>query len=329
MATEESLLASIGIPTIQNNDLTADDLIERHHLFMDNGQSVDMNVLVSILGGTDAILQHYLSSNNTTPLTVNQLNDINDLLNNNNDIFKQDAHILRVSSGNTLLHQLFGERIATKTVHMMYSKPMVIAAGFLIAITMLLDVSFVIEMAMKYHQPLSVCLCVLDFVLIMYILLSILSVNKTILKYILQTFIFWFKILFAVKYGVCYIIYQQRKLEIYASNILFWILTVMFISWYALIDGINMPLRVKIGIGIMGSLYFLYISIVYWTFVITEPCFITINWSNSHSSQLDMREWASSAIRVVTIFMCKQAIYSIWDASKSTLIKKSVAIVWE
>ena len=103
---------------------------------------------------------------------------------------------------------------------------------------------------------------------------------------------------------------------------------IMMIAWYGLMDGIKLPLKMKMVVAIMGSMFFLYASF-YWTFIASEPCIVEVNWWNFYSSEYDMKEWTAGSVRVITIFMCKQTIYSIWKPTKSTLIKKSVVIQWD
>ena len=99
---------------------------------MNNGKSLDTNAFIEILGGTDVILQHYLSSNNLSPLTSKQLPEINHLLNLQQEITTPapieniPSPILTVSSENTLLHQLFGKQIGDKILKIMYSRFMMI-----------------------------------------------------------------------------------------------------------------------------------------------------------------------------------------------------------
>ena len=290
---------------------------------MENGQSIDLNQLAEILGGPDAILQHYLSSNISSSLTLNQLNDINDLITNNK---QQDWNTtLVISCNNSFLHHLLGDTPANKIVSIIYSKSMVIATGIATAILLsLVPLSFLTKTTRKDVLWMDITFCVISSIFTLLLLLSILSVNKTILNYILRTFIFYFKALYGIKYGICSAIYQYRKLN--SKLIVGQILTVVLIVWYALMDGINASIKTKIWFGIMGSIYFLFISFI-WT-IESEQCLISINWWGLYSTEFDMREWAASAVRVVTIFMVEQTAYSMWKPSKSTLIRRSVDIVW-
>ena len=327
MALEQPLIA-LPTQTIQNNDCTADDLTRNHQQFIDNGHSVDIDNLVEILGGPDAILQHYLSSNNLSPLTSHQLNQINNLItNNDNDDNKDESNSasLRVSAENTLFHQLLSKTTANKIISIIYSKPMVIAVSLTIVFWPLLAVLSTSESIRTYTMWIWF---VMLFAIISYLLLSILTVNVIILKRILQTFIFWFKTFYGIKCIVCISIVLFKKYWLSPANILGTVWTLLLIVWYALTDGIHMPLRAKMIIGIILSIYFLYVSF-YYTFVFNQQCLITINWWNYYSSTFDISEWTASAVRVVTIFIWKQTAYSIWKPSQSTLIKRSVQITWE
>ena len=335
MSLEQPLLPAAEMNThtssgIDRVGLTVDDVIQNHKLFMENGQLIDPNALIAILGGADAILQHYLSSDN---LTSHQLNDVNNLMHNRNTNDKSQTDpditsILTVSSKNTLLHQIFGDIAADKLVNILYSKSIAIAAVLSVLIVLLwflLETVYIITD--KYWMQISIWCTVIYSIWILYILVCISSVNKIIIRRISQTFIYWFKICFAIKAGICDLVYTRIIYDDYPSDISGAILNLMIISFFALLDGIHMSFKTKTFVGIMTSILFLWRSF-YWTFH-AEPCIIDINWFNIYSSQYDMREWTASAMRVVTIFICKQTIYSIWKPSQSTLIKKSIIIEWK
>ena len=60
--------------------VTIDDVNRRHESLMNNGGCIDSNKLIKILGGADAILKHYISTNELSPLSSEQLSSINELL---------------------------------------------------------------------------------------------------------------------------------------------------------------------------------------------------------------------------------------------------------
>ena len=333
MALEDSLLHDQSVPlsSIQTNPITAADVSRSHQLFMNNGKSLKVSKLLEILGGADAILQHYLSSDNLSPLTVDQSTDINELVVFNSNHDDDGCHpipILPALASDTFLHQMLGDSTANKIVNIIHSKPMVIAISFGIVINLILAYLLFYRVLSGISYILTdIVDCIIIMGLILYISTSTLSANKVILSGIMRTFIFWFKLFFAIKYRTCVIIYQWKIFgSIYGGAILGAILPMIVIAWYALFDAIQLPLRVKIGVGVLGSIYFLWASWG-WTFL-DEPCYITINWWGDYTSVLDMREWTASAARVVTIFICKQTIYSIWKPSESALLERSVQIAW-
>ena len=164
-------------------------------------------------------------------------------------------------------------------------------------------------------------------VLIICMMLAAFDVNKTVLKCILRTFIFWVEVLYGIKYLICSMIYRWKKWGIPPRIILWCGVTMVLLESFGLRDGINMPLRAKIIFGSVGTIYFIWMSF-YWTFLLNEPCIMYPNWWNSYASEYDMREWTASSVRVVTIFMCRQMIHCIWKLSYATLINKSMKIVW-
>ena len=47
--------------SINGNDVTTETVRKKHQMMMDKGDSINIHKLAEILGGSHAILQHYLS----------------------------------------------------------------------------------------------------------------------------------------------------------------------------------------------------------------------------------------------------------------------------
>ena len=331
MASQQPLLRSLQLPIIQDNTVTANTVIKNHQIFLENGNQINETELIAILGGADAILQHYLSSNNLSALTDHQLQDINQLFihpitHENDDINTNKLPVLSVDAHNTLLHQLLGKDTGNKVLKIVYNEWICAVVASNLVIGRVVDV--LLYMSDYLSQWVGLIIIYMNTgVVIMHMLISLLSVNKTILRYTSRTFIFWFKAFCAIKFGICLIIFNHKfnYSEYLVSNILASVELIMIISSFALIDGMKMPLKSKMLIGVIGSMYVSSVSLS-WTF--SKPCLITINWWKGTASQYDVTEGAASALRVLAIFMVKQTIYCVWRPLQSALIKRSITIEW-
>ena len=330
-ATRERLLSTplTEMSLCINDDINCLNMLVKHQLFQEEGKSMDSNKLIEILGGSDAILHHYLSSNNQSLLTQQQLNDINELLcndqdtNNDND---DNTPTLNVSFQDTLLHQYTGNKIANKLMSMLFSKPTVIVTGFFLIITIVISVLYwSVHLSIIPFSLVRGWSCTIMSLGIIYASLSFLLLNKTITRNILSTFMAWFKLFYIIRYCVCSSIYYWQDMPV--LNSIFCVSVFIAYLFYALIDGLWMPLNAKIAIGIITALVFAWMS-TYWTFFVSSKV-IRINLQNDYGFEFDVATLAASSMRVIAIFMVKQAIYSIWKPTKATMIKKSVQIVWK
>ena len=143
-----------------------------------------------------------------------------------------------------------------------------------------------------------------------------------------HSFEFYFKMFYIIQFAICYTIYWERtdwaNIPYYAMS---GVVNFVIMLWYALMDGLNMPMRVKIGIGIMVSAWFLWWS-YYLTFSYPTSYPVNIQFFDYYSWRFDLRQMTASSCRIVTVFIVKQTVCSLWSPSKATLIKQSAKIVW-
>ena len=59
----------IELSSIESPILDKDYLLNKHQSFVDAGNSLDTEKLIEILGGSDVVLKHFLSSNNLSTLS--------------------------------------------------------------------------------------------------------------------------------------------------------------------------------------------------------------------------------------------------------------------
>ena len=131
MSLQAPLLSPVQLTDLSNN-ITIKDLHRKHDRYISNGGSIPSDKLIEILGGTNAILKHYLSTDDTSPLTSEQLQEINGLFNTtNNTEFHEDfmmnaedveestnmdSPTIFVSHRKSFLHKINGD-IAAKIFH--------------------------------------------------------------------------------------------------------------------------------------------------------------------------------------------------------------------
>ena len=327
MTSGTPLLSTIELHQTDNNEITVDLVSNNHQLFMHKEKTMNANKLIEILGGTDAILQHYLSSkDSSSQLTTKQLHQINELLvNDTNTGIHGD--ILLASSENTFLHLIFGPKIGSTIRDIMYSRMMLFIIGLVLLtwfITVLLAATDIVTSVVTYnisHIIIYSVVGVFEFLLFW-------TLNRTTTKLILQTFEIYFKMIFFVEFWIfstiCYGEWAQINMTL---NTIYNIITCMGVLLFCLVDGLKMSFGVKATLSMLVVSLFT-LSSVYWSILYTTPSHRSIHLWNGYSFDLDAREWTANAIRILTIFAWKQTIYSIFKAPKSPVIMSSIKIQW-
>ena len=229
------------------------------------------------------------------------------------------APVLELIPEQTLFHRIV-PNMADRLLGIIFSKFMTILMGVLLA-----SVNSIMFW-LGFHKTITgtVGLIIVSTCLYLYWISLLLAMNTKTTKLILQTFEFWFKIFYAVRYGIFLIIRDGK-----CMNSLFYPYTyiippfiILMVLVLCLLDGLKLPLRVKIAILVISAVIFT-INALQWTFLAVDQCLINI-----FSYKLDMVESMKSSARIIAIFAWKQAIYSIFMEPKSSLIKKNVKIIW-
>ena len=301
--------------------VTISDLNENHQLLMKKGETIDAHKLIEILGGADKILKHYQSSNNLSHLQeINQFQTFQ----KQNDANIQSP-VLSISSQNSFLHEIFGIDIANKVTKFMYSRLvisiLVIEAVIWFTIHTLDELQLVPDYLEIYYIIYSLLFCIKVFI---YIILFLIAMNKIITKSILKTFEYHFKMFYGIRYIICGAIAWKGDIIDNFSYIRLFLILLAF----GLLDGLKLPLRVKATILIAVSTLWS-LTVFRLTFADNEPYIVSLNpWSNS-GLKVDLANWATSSLEIITIFAWKQTIFLLFRPKQSTLIKKSVIIVWQ
>ena len=218
MSLEDKLLKPVEL--IQLNDVESPTDIEQVHLnhqvLLENDLTTNNNVqkLVSIMGGMDNIFEHCLSIDNPLELNKIQLRQINKMFISihrtsklnlhpahkgtmegtfNEDMDEDITPVLNITICNTLLYDLFDSLWVDKIMNIIFDKFIICCLGLLLiafiawySLISFLDVSL-IDMTIKIGLFLM-------FIIVIYLILVLLTVNKHIAKTILRSFEFYFKV---------------------------------------------------------------------------------------------------------------------------------------
>eukprot|EP01084_Bolivina_argentea_P292788 503444_1 len=248
---ETLLLDKHQIELIPTTNINLENTRNNHRTLLDNNHdvSVKMQQLIHAMGGIDIVLSNYLSDKNPFPPTTNQLKQINDIfdsVNSQTKILKQTTDkkdsVLCVSVKDTLLNDITTESTATKIMNIIFGKGGYCLGFIIIFEIILLSISTIYS---KLHalRYIGTMLTIYDFckavLVIIYFIFALLSLNKTVVRKILKTFEFWFKLFYFMRYFICTDIYQLRtnitiQDAIYINMIL--VCWFLFIIFYSCID---------------------------------------------------------------------------------------------
>ncbi len=334
MATSVPLLSSLELKSNDtvNTSITRADVKQNHQMLIENEISINSNMdtIITILGGSDFVLQHFLSIENQSSLTTTQLHQINNILSllpikhNMENVTVTPDPILSVSSEHTPLHRCCMKHTVSKLWNILYGK--VLSTFFTLFLISHLVIYFYAVINNHYDFSPIWDIYYSFFVLLIgtYLSLTLLSLNTVIVKEILMTFEFWFKLLYFLRYWICVIISYKGFTLVNG----YYFCMVLGLIVFCLLDGLQVPFRVKASVLVIASLYATSIAINWTFFLPSAPYIYTLHLDKTHSFEIDIVSFGASSMRIVAIFMWKQTIYSMFRAPKSTLIKIPVEIRW-
>eukprot|EP01084_Bolivina_argentea_P093612 168346_1 len=331
--------------TIISNALTVQNVLTNHELILENGGNTETKTgaLIDILGGMDCILKYYLTNNDN--INSEQLNKINNILLSINKIQIDDSHtepmdtkeppLVYLSSHDTILHRWLCTAETADKIMKFYTGNIMTIFGTIIALTMLIDYCmtywFWNKLSYNIYQGLQVYSIVTVCIAIIYMLIAITNMNIKAVKHISNSFEAWFKLFYYIRGSVCWIIWQHRVhgngLQLYLINInLLFIGFMLTMFVYTFIDGFYVSMRYKRIASVVGAILF----------TAGTLSFMWAQMTNHHTKrsmeilglEIDILSWASSSMRVVTIFVWKQTIYSLLKPEKAIMIKRSVLLKW-
>ena len=198
----------VQLTHLNSGFVSRSDLFKIHQNLLSEGRSNELNTdqLVLALGGIDKILSKYLSIENNIDLSQKELNKIESIITNESTVSKDDNNnaILIFDSGNTFIRYLFPSAIANKITKFVYHK---ITLYLLIIISLFLSICslFVYNSHSKLMKPTWLVIgTIYSSFMSIYLILLISTMNAKAFKLSCKKFIFWFKIVAAVKWTICY-----------------------------------------------------------------------------------------------------------------------------
>ena len=333
MSLKQPLLPSVELSN-RIDIITMEDLNRQHEAYLNNGGCIQSNKLVEILGGADAVLSHYLSTNNLSSLTTLQLQKIDALLNHsdhhligNKENTKIESPILLASNTNTILHHIIKRDIADKVRQFIFNRitTAIVAIAWVIC-------ALISAVLVKYYQYSYYLLLFLCCLLLTHMFLLLLMLNKRITTLIAHTFEFWFKMVHLIRFiigdfliaGKCHHYDDVTGIGAYTWISVRSIAGMMIVLLFCLLlDGLKMPLRIKIAVLMLWSITYTIIA-VQFAFLTKETC--TVSFFNLFT--LDIVSLMGGSLRILAIFAWKQTFYSMFKAPKSAVIIKSVKVTW-
>ena len=349
MSLDAPLLTDVELKSVNGSEITIENVMNSHQVILNGNGSISDKTreIITILGGMDIVLTNYLSNIPQNEISNLQLQQLNALLLSKNlnqnmstiGAVKPNQNTLMVSKHDTFLHSRFGTIKADKIVDILFGKiGICILTIILIPILIYSTLPFFTgneQLTSKEHGAILIWsytfLSIYLIVFNIFLILAMFSLNKEIAKKVLKTFEFWFKISYVIMYGVCVDIYYFRGYEV--SELIVTILlqqpAFLFVALFSLIDALNVSNRFKIIVLISWALIWS-VRTIHITLVanndLNDPFRILHLWGQT---SVDLLALEASAFRVLSIFMWKQAIYSLYYKNKSTLLSKSITIQWQ
>ena len=314
--------------------------------------------LINALGGIRNVLTMILSSEDIK-LNDQQLVKINQIINaaasSQSDAIQSDIEQIHESESaqewtycfdktNTYLHGIFGQDNGQKIFDFIYSK------RCFILVSLLALFGFIFEQILLSLNMLLTNVIIMQITLVLlipYLLFVLLSVNKRCFKLVIQSFDFWIKLFYFLQFRIAYMVYYYAltdpeqwvryqmesgsiayKLEIFLDSlraVAFLLVVLLIIS----VDALQIKSWQKISGCVAAGVLFSFIAISY--------TFYTDIWGNDnsiiHIKSLDLSISASSmmasSLQILSIFVWKQVLLSIFKRNRCILIRYSPYIKWE
>eukprot|EP01083_Nonionella_stella_P016102 45026_1 len=295
------------------------------------------------MGGIDAILSHYLST--TASLTTQQLQQIHAIMSSKNEIqhytpketidledTSSNELVLSFDVNDTYLHLLFGSHYGSMIINrFVYNK------RFLYPMFVLVNVGF-LQFFREYISDLFITIpaFVMWSVVAPWLLLLLLSMNIKAFKMISTSFDFWMKIIYMIIYASTRFIYvhyitiyveeSRKSMTWFIYDIIYSCMRILVILVWSSLDALQLPLYVKIYLGLLISIIYSLNTLVVALHIESETDDSIIHITDSLS--ISLMSFIDSSIKIVCMFLWKQTILSILRKNRCILIKHSPFIQW-
>ena len=305
---------------------------------LDQHQSNSYNLeqIAFIFGGAENILRDYLSSNDML-LNDEQLTQIEQIITSQNPIKRTPKSMDEMNDSQsitytfnkneTYYHYLFNKQTATKIVNTIYYI-------WWIVFNLCIGASIIIWDLVGRNSWYYVYSLIVRSYSVLYIISSLLTMNRKVFKKSIGHFVFWFKILTCIQGSICYIILNFwiiKQIPItpisLISEILYLLAFNCLILMFCAIDCFQLSRKVKIFIGFA-------ISIVLTAYAI-EDTFMLEEEIRSMSTihfnswlRLSIGSLYASSSRVLCIFLWKQTILLLLKKGRCVNIRYSPYINW-
>ena len=325
-----------GIPLLTHVDINhsvdsidIQHITNLHQLLIDSKKDLNykMQELVDAMGGLNAMLQLYLSAQSSSKQDLIQIHNILLSVSKSSPTTCTFTPILQVSTTNTFLHRICDDHIALKIRNIVFSKfiNIYITLGWVGWIICILLNQFQTENDIT-TQIFNVYYWLFCPVFIIFCIFSLLSLNIITTKYILNTFEFWFKLFYFIRFWICGTIVLKMNPDEQFKRQLALISFFIFFLLYCLLDGLKATYKYKAGVLAFGAIYVSLIALIA-TFQSKVEYYWEWNFLG-HNDNINVTSLVASSLRIVAIFMWKQTFYPMYRSDRATLIKKSVKIEW-
>ena len=315
-------------------------------LISQNDLSYKQKEIVTILGGINSILNHYIASGDVNDARISEIiaaisKDTKLKVKAEDDI--AENHQISLDPNDSILRSIFPESVSKKVAVLILNKIlMVLFITAFISITVINSIEFFVYHSPSYYEMDNtlyisnanfMALSIIIFLrlpMMLYLVGLSLFINVKALKLLSRTFLFWFKLLYFVKWFVLWEILSLSNDADYGTvytmdKILTTISIVTIIILVTSMDGLYLSVWSKRAILSSALLYFASGLFGFW--------FDGQLWYHTASVtvagyELHVLQWLGSVVQTLVIFVARQTV-SLWrDPTKSTVIGKATYIRW-
>eukprot|EP01084_Bolivina_argentea_P024312 45311_1 len=338
-----------------NEQITAQTILKQHQENMLSGsylRNIPQNTsqIVEIFGGIENVLNICLGGN-LTVLNNNKLQTLNQIIQtqsqykqykhankniqtqkivNNIHIKKEDATEFEYTfdENNTLLHSICTQTKAHKIKKWVDNK-IVLA---LVIITILISITLGVVLLWDSVVSNVYEMTCLSLFWVPWLILKHLLFNKRAFKLCIKTFDYWIKVGYGIIYGIAIVFHQTPPVNgftlVHIRKCINIIFTVLVISYISSFDAVNTSKKKKLSISVSVALLCSFLA-MYCQLFDPEEFDYKIRIQVSESTHIiSIQSIMASSMRIIALFIWKQAINTYCRKGKAVLLSTAVKIVW-